>query len=287
MKGKRKGFVVKVGGVVFTCIEAKVLLSDAASSSGIFNHPRIWLAFRPGENYSEYNRVHVVLEFQRDSMERGDYGSRPEEDRAVVGRMDTAERWTVSYSGHVQMQDLERVRLGDGEVCLDNANRLRLKVSKLIGETGQEYNLYHVTLDECEMSALALEKLGAFVEWEYVQRGGSGVTLGEAHDKLRANEKHRRAGEKEKREEAVRVETVDLWTTAPESYDSGTTVTIDNGSMLNKMGKPWRKVRVRADEEEWHHGRYGSGLYEHQRNAPEPHQIQSSDIGSDGTTTTN
>lgn len=166
MKGKRKGFVVKVAGSTYTCVEAKVILSDD-SRSYQWNHPKVYLKFRlTGDDRDCYRWV--VFEFQRESMTYSQYSSKPELDRAVYGRMDTAERWTISYGGHVQIQDLDRLALGYGEINLSNVNKLRCKVNKLVGEAIMEYNLHKVTEDQCEEVALACEKLGVFVEWEYV-----------------------------------------------------------------------------------------------------------------------
>ena len=271
---KRKELSISIDKTRFRLKEAQAILSDDNEDS--YNHPQITLRFRPEGVENDWNDVVVWLKYQRNMVKMAyAYGKEDESQLGlmsspVYGYMDTAKCWGQSYAGRVQLDQTDEVEIGR-EFKLDRGNRLRLKLSGMIGKAISEYNLHAVTRDECERTVNALEKLGANVEWMYrgIHRDAALV-----RDTLYANEKARTKA----RERRVEADTVVLWTTAPESYDSGTTKTLEVSGLQNKKGDPWRKVAVSVGEVEWHRGRYGSGLYECQESAPEPFQIKTAEV---------
>ncbi len=282
---KRKELSITVEKTRLRLVGAQAILSDDASGGfdDYYNHPFIWLKFHPdgvehepdGDGYC-YRCMVIWIKYQRHMVkvsyryeESDPNGSRTE--TPVYGRMDTAKCWGHAYAGTIELSKMDRVNVGQTEVHLGRENKLRLKVSGLIGATISEYNLHAVAQDECEQGVLALEKLGVNVEWMYRAHGGRNglVDSFDVRDRTHANARKRQEARKQ-----ARPEPVVFWTTAPESYDSGTTRTLERDRIQNQKGDNWRQVAIQPDEVEWHRGRYGSGLYECQEERPTADQIK-------------
>lgn len=206
---KRKHFKVKISGVEYQAIGARLILSDgdAYSYSNGFDHPRLMLTMSPGGTSEEWKHVTVWFSFQRDAIPGGLHL------KEASGYMDTRRRWTECYAGTIDLSsDAGRLHVGRS-ISTSRDDKVREAVSRAIGRTIDERNLGHVTTCECERVVRALEYLGVtYVAHEYRSRNHHGDTLPSLRDAVpwdeRANAKHEREERERTREQREQAEVV-------------------------------------------------------------------------------
>jgi len=173
---RRKALKVRSSGLTWECFEAKLYLADTDATYG-YTHPCVVTAWRTQDSFGPAEQ-RVGFRFQRNLLDengvhRDSIGGHYADEFTDSSYMDTCKPWGRCYAGKVELPHDVEIPIADHPFSLGRAGKLCVAVARKIARVIEEYNIRHVTHDECAQVVEALQTLDVYVDKQY--QTGNGV----------------------------------------------------------------------------------------------------------------